>query len=325
MGLEHAVAAEVDLAALTRADRRDQAASPARCTRAPRQPGGAPHRRAPARLLGPHEVVVDHRRGRATIAADADPARHRAAAPGSPTGRTPDGDRVLTTRDCLPAASAARAPRRRSAPGSPASSSCTCSPRFGSPGDAHRQPPAGAAAARTPRWPRRSRTTSSSRGVHLLKGARADGDRARRDDGRRVRCDDGRVVRRAATRCWPSAPIPNSDGLGLEAAGVVSRRRGYVTINRHCQLNVAHIYAAGDVSGKLPLSSVAADAGPQDRRARDGAAHGRPPPPRLRQGGVGHLHRARDRRRRPGRGRGVRRGPQDPGDQGAVLGRRPRR
>ena len=33
---------------------------------------------------------------------------------------------------------------------------------------------------------------------------------------------------------------------------------GYIPVNHHCQTNVAHIYAAGDVSGKLPLSSVAA-------------------------------------------------------------------
>ena len=32
---------------------------------------------------------------------------------------------------------------------------------------------------------------------------------------------------------------------------------GYIPINRHCQSNIEHIYAAGDVSGKLPLSSVA--------------------------------------------------------------------
>ncbi len=29
-------------------------------------------------------------------------------------------------------------------------------------------------------------------------------------------------------------------------------------VNHHCQSNVAHIYAAGDVSGRLPLASVAA-------------------------------------------------------------------
>jgi NAD(P)H dehydrogenase (quinone) len=32
---------------------------------------------------------------------------------------------------------------------------------------------------------------------------------------------------------------------------------GYVPIDEHCRTNVDHIYAAGDVSGKLPLASVA--------------------------------------------------------------------
>jgi dihydrolipoamide dehydrogenase len=44
--------------------------------------------------------------------------------------------------------------------------------------------------------------------------------------------------------------------LGLDSAGVETDG-GYVPINQHCQSNVKHIYAAGDLSGKLPLSSVA--------------------------------------------------------------------
>jgi dihydrolipoamide dehydrogenase len=52
--------------------------------------------------------------------------------------------------------------------------------------------------------------------------------------------------------------IPNSEGLGLDAAGVEVDRWGYVPVNQHCVTNVPHIYAAGDLSGKLPLSSVAA-------------------------------------------------------------------
>ena len=52
--------------------------------------------------------------------------------------------------------------------------------------------------------------------------------------------------------------VPNSDHLGLETAGVEVDKWGYIPINHHCETNVAHIYAAGDVSGKLPLSSVAA-------------------------------------------------------------------
>jgi NAD(P)H dehydrogenase (quinone) len=52
--------------------------------------------------------------------------------------------------------------------------------------------------------------------------------------------------------------IPNSDGLGLDGAGVKVDDAGYIPIDHHCVTNVPHVYAAGDVSGKLPLSSVAA-------------------------------------------------------------------
>jgi dihydrolipoamide dehydrogenase len=94
------------------------------------------------------------------------------------------------------------------------------------------------------------------RGVHLLKGARATSI-SREGDAVVVRCDDGRVVH-SSHAVLAIGSIPNSDGLGLDVAGVEVDRGGFVTINRHCQSNVAHIYAAGDVSGKLPLSSVAA-------------------------------------------------------------------
>ena len=96
------------------------------------------------------------------------------------------------------------------------------------------------------------------RGVKLLKGARAVAiDRVDDADGEGVvvHCDDGRVVR-STHAVLAIGLVPNSDGLGLDAAGV-QLDGGYVTINRHCQSNVPHIYAAGDVSGKLPLSSVA--------------------------------------------------------------------
>jgi pyruvate/2-oxoglutarate dehydrogenase complex dihydrolipoamide dehydrogenase (E3) component len=93
------------------------------------------------------------------------------------------------------------------------------------------------------------------RGVNLLKGARAEG--IDRSDGEVVvRCDDGRrVAGTHALLCIGS--IPNSEGLGLDAAGVDLDGGGYVPVNHHCQSNVPHVYAAGDLSGKLPLSSVA--------------------------------------------------------------------
>lgn len=94
-----------------------------------------------------------------------------------------------------------------------------------------------------------------ARGVSLYKGARAVGiDRT--GEGVRVRCDDGRAAEGSHV-LLAIGSIPNSNGLGLESAGV-EVDAGYVPINHHCQSNVPTIYAAGDVSGKLPLSSVAA-------------------------------------------------------------------
>lgn len=93
------------------------------------------------------------------------------------------------------------------------------------------------------------------RGVRLFKGARAE-TIERTDSGIAVGCDDGRVAL-GSHALLAIGSIPNSDDLGLEHAGVEVDRYGYVPINHHCQSNVPHIYAAGDVSGKLPLSSVA--------------------------------------------------------------------
>jgi pyruvate/2-oxoglutarate dehydrogenase complex dihydrolipoamide dehydrogenase (E3) component len=94
------------------------------------------------------------------------------------------------------------------------------------------------------------------RGVKLLKGARATSI-GREDDKVFVAADDGRAVDGShALLCIGS--IPNSDGLGCELAGVEMDRGGYIPGNRHSQTNIPHIYSAGDVSGRLPLSSVAA-------------------------------------------------------------------
>jgi dihydrolipoamide dehydrogenase len=94
------------------------------------------------------------------------------------------------------------------------------------------------------------------RGVRLFKGARAEAVDLT-EGGVAVVCDDGRVAR-GTHALLAIGSIPNSDGVGLDTAGVVVDEAGYIPINHHCQSSVPHIYAAGDVSGKLPLSSVAA-------------------------------------------------------------------
>ncbi len=55
--------------------------------------------------------------------------------------------------------------------------------------------------------------------------------------------------------------VPNTDDLGLDVAGVEVDRGGYVTINRHCQSNVPHIYAAGDIVGFPSLASTSMEQG----------------------------------------------------------------
>jgi NAD(P)H dehydrogenase (quinone) len=94
------------------------------------------------------------------------------------------------------------------------------------------------------------------RGVRLFKGARATAIDAA-DDSVTVRCDDGRSAT-GTHALLAIGSIPNSEHLGLEAAGIEVAPGGYVVVNHNCQSTVPHIYAAGDLSGKLPLSSVAA-------------------------------------------------------------------
>jgi pyruvate/2-oxoglutarate dehydrogenase complex dihydrolipoamide dehydrogenase (E3) component len=92
------------------------------------------------------------------------------------------------------------------------------------------------------------------RGVRLFKGARATGVERDGDDVV-VNCDDGRIARGSHV-LLAIGSIPNSEELGLENAGVETDG-GYVPVDVNLASNVPHIYAAGDLSGRLPLSSVA--------------------------------------------------------------------
>lgn len=92
-------------------------------------------------------------------------------------------------------------------------------------------------------------------GVLLYKGARAVGIEIN-SQGLRVHCDDQRVIE-GSHALLAIGSIPNSEGLGLENAGVFVDKWGQVPVDHHCVSNVPHIYAAGDLSGKLPLASVA--------------------------------------------------------------------
>jgi dihydrolipoamide dehydrogenase len=55
--------------------------------------------------------------------------------------------------------------------------------------------------------------------------------------------------------------VPNSDGVGLESAGVKVDERGFVVVDEHLRTNVPGIYAIGDVAGRQLLAHKASHEG----------------------------------------------------------------
>ncbi len=92
------------------------------------------------------------------------------------------------------------------------------------------------------------------RGVKLVIGARAEGI-DREGDEVIVRCDDGRVVR-GSHALLAIGSVPLTADLGLEELGV-EMDRGHIKVDEYQRTTVPHIYAAGDCTGQMPLSSVA--------------------------------------------------------------------
>jgi dihydrolipoamide dehydrogenase len=93
------------------------------------------------------------------------------------------------------------------------------------------------------------------RGVRLVIGARAEGIEAG-SDGVAVLCDDGRIIK-GSHALLAVGSIPHTDDIGLEAAGVKVDQGGYIEVDDHQRTSSPNIYAAGDVTGQMPLSSVA--------------------------------------------------------------------
>ena len=51
--------------------------------------------------------------------------------------------------------------------------------------------------------------------------------------------------------------VPNTEGLGLDKAGVTLGERGEIAVDRFSKTNVDHIYAVGDVTDRVQLTPVA--------------------------------------------------------------------
>ena len=93
-------------------------------------------------------------------------------------------------------------------------------------------------------------------GLEVLSRSRAaavtrDGDQVT------VRLTDGREV--TGSHCLLAVgSVPNTSGMGLEEAGVVLDRGGFIKVDRVSRTAARGIYGAGDCTGVLMLASVAA-------------------------------------------------------------------
>ena len=96
------------------------------------------------------------------------------------------------------------------------------------------------------------------RGVRVMPRSRASAvERTEDGSGVIVTLSDGRKV--SGTHCLVAiGSIPNTEDLGLEAAGVEHTPSGHITVDGVSRTSVNNIYAAGDCTGVYPLASVAA-------------------------------------------------------------------
>lgn len=202
------------------------------------------------RLDGPHRVVADTPNGELAFEADL-VVLATGSRPRIPEWCNPDGSRVLTTRDAYPPA---ELPSHLIVIGSGVTGVefVHMFKSFGADVTllVSRQQ---VLPAKDPEVAAALEQDFLRRGVNLFKGARAVGIDVEGDQVK-VRCDDGRTAI-GSHALLAIGSIPNSDTLGLETAGVRTDH-GYVTVDENLVSSVPHIYAAGDLSGRLPLSSV---------------------------------------------------------------------
>jgi NAD(P)H dehydrogenase (quinone) len=94
------------------------------------------------------------------------------------------------------------------------------------------------------------------RGMKVLSTSRMESV-TRRGDEVTVVLTDGRTVIGSHV-ILALGSIPNTAGLGLEAAGVGLNENGFVQVDRVSRTSARGVYAAGDCTGVLMLASVAA-------------------------------------------------------------------
>ena len=94
------------------------------------------------------------------------------------------------------------------------------------------------------------------RGMNVLLKSRMESV-TRSGDTVTVTLTDGRTVE--GSHCILAlGSVPNTEGLGLEESGVITKNGGFVNVDRVSRTSARGVYAAGDCTGVLMLASVAA-------------------------------------------------------------------
>lgn len=93
-----------------------------------------------------------------------------------------------------------------------------------------------------------------------------------------VRLGNGRRTVRAERVLLATGRRPNTDGIGLEAAGVAVNVQGAIEVDAELRTSVAHIFAGGDVIGSEESSQMATPVGARQGgiAAHNALAAGRP-------------------------------------------------
>lgn len=93
-------------------------------------------------------------------------------------------------------------------------------------------------------------------GIKVLNKARAE-KVVNMGSGVEVTLADGKIIK--GSHCLMAVgSIPNTEGLGLEEAGVQLTESGHIKVNKVARTSRANVYAVGDCSTFLPLASVSA-------------------------------------------------------------------
>ena len=102
----------------------------------------------------------------------------------------------------------------------------------------------------------RLQAISSHKGIQFRFDCRFTGVEKRDDGPLHIALEHGSPIE-TDMLLWAIGRVPNTEGLGLEAAGVKVNNRGAIMVDDNSRTNVDSIHAIGDVTDRLQLTPIA--------------------------------------------------------------------